>query len=623
MKKTKMTATLALVLGLVFCWIRTSEGRRPVGSEFTYHGRLARSGGPANGPHDFQCKLFDDPCEIVDANQVGATLDINDLDVHGGQFHLDLDFGNDPNIFNGEMRWLEIAVRQGDSNDPCDFTVLEPRVKLNAAPYAVNAGRISGRKVVKTEHLNDRAVDPNKIAQRAVKKEHIENRAVGREKIEDRAVDPNKIERKAVKREHIEDRAVGRNKIEDGAVDPNKIDHKAVRKEHIEDRAVGRNKIEDGAVDANKLGDIAGYSLNTSYNGRVLLLTNADAGNSLPILELVNDGPGSCVHGENTYVGIGGYGVYGRHNAGGTGVRGSSESGHGVHGDTAGGVGVYGIYGGAETSGIGVCGESSTGRGVHGTSSSASQTTDGAGVHGHNSNGGTGVYGTSSGEPAGTGVRGDSHTGYAVHGTTNTGVGVYGHSIDSIGIGVHGENTAGGWAGYFEGPAGVTAKLCVSDTGSTEEPLEALHVKGKAYIDEMDSVTTEGDIVRWYQGRLCKTSSSARYKDDIQPLEESFDKILRAEPKSFTGKTSGKRGIGFIAEEFDALELKDLVVYKDGQPDGVKYELVGVYLLEVLKEQVQATKQLKAENELLEQRIEALEGVAAGHQLGAWKGVQK
>ena len=169
----------------------------------------------------------------------------------------------------------------------------------------------------------------------------------------------------------------------------------------------------------------------------------------------------------------------------------------------------------------------------------------------------------------------------------------------------------------------VTWRLCASDGGAAPSPAEALHVNGKAYIDQMDSVITEGYIVRWYNNRLCRTSSSARYKDDIQPLEESFDKILRAEPKSFTGKTSGKRGIGFIAEEFDALELKDLVVYKDGHPDGVKYELVGVYLLEVLKEQVKATKQLKAENESLKQRIEALERVAAGHQLGAWKEIQK
>jgi hypothetical protein len=43
------------------------------------------------------------------------------------------------------------------------------------------------------------------------------------------------------------------------------------------------------------------------------------------------------------------------------------------------------------------------------------------------------------------------------------------------------------------------------------------------------------------------------------------------------------------------------VIYdKDGQPDGLKYELVSLYLLEVVKE-------LKAENEELKQRVEALE----------------
>jgi hypothetical protein len=286
MKKTKMTATLVLVLVLLFCLIRTSEGKKPVGSEFTYHGRLARSGGPANGPHDFQCKLFDDPCEVVDTNQVGPTLDINDLDVHGGQFHLDLDFGSDPNIFNGEMRWLEIAVRQGDSNDPCDFTVLEPRVKLNAAPYAVNAGRISGRKVVKTEHLNDRAVDPNKIAQRAVKKEHIENQAVGRNKIEDGAVDPNKIDHKAVKKEHIEDRAVGRNKIDDHAVDA--------------------NKIEDGAVTSIKIADSSILFSDIAQNGAVAGQVMKWNGSSWVVANDLTGASGWTVSGDNVYSSVSG-----------------------------------------------------------------------------------------------------------------------------------------------------------------------------------------------------------------------------------------------------------------------------------------------------------------------------
>jgi hypothetical protein len=114
------------------------------------------------------------------------------------------------------------------------------------------------------------------------------------------------------------------------------------------------------------------------------------------------------------------------------------------------------------------------------------------------------------------------------------------------------------------------------------------------------SGTTSGSTVRWYNDRLYYYGSSARYKEDIQPLKEDFAKILRAEPKSFVDKVSGERNIGFIAEEFDQLGLGNLVTYRDGKPDAIKYELVSLYLLEL-------TKELRAENEGLKKRIEALE----------------
>ncbi len=96
-------------------------------------------------------------------------------------------------------------------------------------------------------------------------------------------------------------------------------------------------------------------------------------------------------------------------------------------------------------------------------------------------------------------------------------------------------------------------------------------------------------------------SSSKRYKEDIRPLEDDFHKILQVEPKSFIDKASGQREIGYIAEEFDGMGLNNLVIYnQDGQPDGLKYELVSLYLLELVKE-------MQAKNEELQKRIEVLE----------------
>jgi hypothetical protein len=103
-------------------------------------------------------------------------------------------------------------------------------------------------------------------------------------------------------------------------------------------------------------------------------------------------------------------------------------------------------------------------------------------------------------------------------------------------------------------------------------------------------------------------SSSQKYKEDVQTLEDDFNKILRAEPKNYVDKASGQREIGYIAEEFDEMGLKNLVIYdKEGEPDGLKYELVSLYLLEVMKDQAEMMKQLEVDNEKLRRRIEALE----------------
>jgi hypothetical protein len=109
-------------------------------------------------------------------------------------------------------------------------------------------------------------------------------------------------------------------------------------------------------------------------------------------------------------------------------------------------------------------------------------------------------------------------------------------------------------------------------------------------------------------GAFYYSSSSKRYKEDVRPLEDDFHKIFQAEPKSFIDKASGQREIGYIAEEFDGMGLNNLVIYdKEGRPDGLKYELVSLYLLEVMKDQAEMMKELEADNEKLRRRIEALE----------------
>jgi len=97
-------------------------------------------------------------------------------------------------------------------------------------------------------------------------------------------------------------------------------------------------------------------------------------------------------------------------------------------------------------------------------------------------------------------------------------------------------------------------------------------------------------------GNIAPQTSSLRFKENVELLNEDFQKILALEPKSFTYKDSGFRGIGYTAEEVDELQLNDLVSYDaDGKPLSINYKLMPVYLLEIVKDQQRMIRELQAE----------------------------
>ena len=74
----------------------------PLGTAFTYQGRLADGASPANGPFDFELRLFDAPSGGA---AVGAAVVRDDVAVTEGLFTVSLDFG--PAAFAGvpAQRW--------------------------------------------------------------------------------------------------------------------------------------------------------------------------------------------------------------------------------------------------------------------------------------------------------------------------------------------------------------------------------------------------------------------------------------------------------------------------------------------------------------------------------------
>jgi hypothetical protein len=135
------TATVA-VWGLAFGLMVVSgvRAQTPMGTAFTYQGYLQKAGQPVNDTCDLKFSLWDGPDPNDPGHQqVGQTLifdgqggNPDPIEVMDGLFTIRLDFG--PDIFNGDGRWLEIAVKGSTDQD---YSTLLPRQELTPTPYAL------------------------------------------------------------------------------------------------------------------------------------------------------------------------------------------------------------------------------------------------------------------------------------------------------------------------------------------------------------------------------------------------------------------------------------------------------------------------------------------------------
>ena len=143
-------------------------------------------------------------------------------------------------------------------------------------------------------------------------------------------------------------------------------------------------------------------------------------------------------------------------------------------------------------------------------------------------------------------------------------VNIGGQTPPTSGLGVYGASTFGGYI-YNTGYATTTSAA-------------------NAYINSSS-------------GLLARSSSSLRYKLDVEPQAIPVQSILQLQPKSFIdkasadaqdGKTDGlPRILGLIAEEIAQIPvLADLLMNKNeqGEPDSVNYDRVAVALLPLLQD---------------------------------------
>jgi hypothetical protein len=131
-------------------------------------------------------------------------------------------------------------------------------------------------------------------------------------------------------------------------------------------------------------------------------------------------------------------------------------------------------------------------------------------------------------------------------------------------------------------------------------------VQKKTFIAGISGATIPNGVAIMVnnKGQLGVATSSARFKDDIQPMKNASDVILSLQPVTFRYKkeldSSGAPQFGLVAEQVAKVD-PDLVVRDDsGKPYTVRYEAVNAMLLnEFLKEHQKVETQ--------SQQIESLE----------------
>jgi hypothetical protein len=139
----------------------------------------------------------------------------------------------------------------------------------------------------------------------------------------------------------------------------------------------------------------------------------------------------------------------------------------------------------------------------------------------------------------------------------------------------------------------------------TIDPLDRLHVNGIIRVATLGGAGTDA-LCRNVNNQISTCSSSLRYKTNVDELGSGLGIVKQLEPITFDWKDGGMRDLGLGAEDVAAIDPL-LVTYNDkGEVEGVKYDRIGVVLVNAVKEQQTQIESQQEQIESQQQQIAAL-----------------
>jgi hypothetical protein len=130
--------------------------------------------------------------------------------------------------------------------------------------------------------------------------------------------------------------------------------------------------------------------------------------------------------------------------------------------------------------------------------------------------------------------------------------------------------------------------------GSWEKIPPAVVDLGSTYL-KVTGGTITGNVT--VNGTLTVTdfveTSSIRFKENVVPLQNAFETISQLQGVSYDWKVSGKKDIGFIAEEVEKVLPEIVDKTSEGEVEGMNYGRLTALLVEVVKSQQAQIDELK------------------------------